>query len=55
MPEAYILPLRTKILYSVGQLGVNVTTFFVSSYLLGFYAPTNGTVILNRVIVGAAY
>ncbi len=55
MLEGYRLPLKNKILYSFGQLGVTVPTFFISTYIYTFYAPTDGKTILSASVVGLAY
>ncbi len=55
MPDSYRLPLKSKILYSVGQLGVTIPTFFISTYIYVYYAPTDGQQILPASIVGTAY
>lgn len=54
MEETYRLPLKNKILYSFGQLGVTVPTFFISTYIFIFYAPLKGQ-ILSASVVGAAF
>lgn len=48
------LPLGRKILYGVGQLGVTIPAFFISTYIFVFYSPLQGTKILDASIVGAA-
>ena len=49
------LPLKKKVLYSVGEFGEFVPTYFISSYIFIFYAPSNGHVILQSYIVGIVF
>ena len=49
------LPLKTKILYSFGQFGVTIPTYFIGLYLFTFYAPTSGKIIVPAMTVAVAY
>ncbi len=49
------LPLSKKIFYGLGQLGVTIPAFFISTYLFAFYSPTTGKMILEPFYVGVAY
>ncbi|MEM0150242.1 MAG: MFS transporter [Thermoplasmata archaeon] len=48
------LPLSKKIFYGMGQLGVTIPAFFISTYIFIFYSPLQGTKILDASIVGIA-
>ncbi len=50
----YILPLNKKILYGMGQIGVTMPAFFLSTYIFVFYAPLHGRVIVDSYIIGIA-
>ncbi|MEM4779592.1 MAG: MFS transporter, partial [Thermoplasmata archaeon] len=38
----------------MGQLGVTIPAFFISTYIFIFYSPLQGTKILDASIVGIA-
>ncbi|MBD6955501.1 MAG: MFS transporter [Thermoplasmata archaeon] len=48
------LPLNKKIFYGIGQLGVTIPAFFISTYIFIFYSPLQGTKILDASVVGIA-
>ena len=48
------LPLSKKVLYGIGQLGVTIPSFFLSTYIFVFYSPLNGEKILSASLVGTA-
>jgi GPH family glycoside/pentoside/hexuronide:cation symporter len=49
-----ILPMSLKILYSFGQMGVNLPTYFFV-YLWAIYAPHGGTQLMSASLLGLAY
>ncbi|WP_297216956.1 MFS transporter [Thermoplasma sp.] len=54
MPQIAKLPLSKKVLYSLGQLGVEMPAFFLSTYIFIFYAPLQGEKIVASSLVGSA-
>lgn len=48
------LPLPTKILYGLGQLGETTPAFYLPTYIYLFYAPLHGPVLLSAYTVGVA-
>lgn len=55
MGAPYRLPLKKKVLYSVGEFGEFIPTYFISSYIFIFYAPSNGPIIVQSYIVGILF
>jgi GPH family glycoside/pentoside/hexuronide:cation symporter len=48
------LPVSKKILYGMGQLGVTIPSFFLSTYIFVFYSPLHGEVLISASAVGTA-
>ena len=55
MREPYKLPLKKKVLYSIGEFGEFIPTYFISSYIFIFYAPASGHVIIPSYIIGIIF
>ena len=52
--DSGILPMSLKILYSFGQMGVNLPGYFFV-YLWTIYSPHGGTQLMPAYLLGAAY